>query len=58
MSQVIYTPIIDNNKSIFYYSANVLSDPLLSEISQWLAQQTYIDGYCGLSGKQIPRQQL
>ena len=52
MSQVVYTPIIDYKKSIFYYSANVLSDALLDEVSQWLAQQSYIDGHCGLSGKQ------
>jgi alkylated DNA repair dioxygenase AlkB len=65
MSQVVYTPIIDNNKSVFYYSANVLSNALLDEVTEWLTQQTYIDGHCGLSGKQsglsgkqIPRQQL
>lgn len=57
MSHVIYTPVIDGQKSIFLYQHNILSPSLLSNVKQFLADQKYINGYC-ISGKEIPRQQL
>ena len=57
MSHVIYTPIIDGEKSIFLYQNNILSPSLLNNLKHFLEDQTYINGYC-ISGKEIPRQQL
>ena len=57
MSHVIYTPIIEGEKSIFLYQHNILSPPLLDKVKKFLENQKYINGYC-ISGKEIPRQQL
>ena len=57
MSEVIYTPIIDNEKSIFYYKSNVLDNSSLNNMKKWLETHDYCNGYC-VSGKEIPRQQL
>lgn len=57
MAEVIYTPIIDGNKSVFIYISNVLKSSHSSLIQQWLESHTYIDGRC-VSGREIPRQQL
>ena len=57
MSEIKYTPIIDGNKSLFYYKRNILSDQEYSLLKSWLDEQEYRDGNC-ISGKEIPRQQL
>jgi len=57
MSNVIYTPVIDSDKSIFLYKNNILSPSMLIKVRDFLDNQTYINGYC-ISGKEIPRQQL
>ena len=57
MSHVIYTPIIDGNKSVFLYKTNILSSELAKEVRVFLDAQTYREGKC-ISGKVIPRLQL
>ena len=57
MSHVIYTPIIEGEKSIFLYQHNILSPSLLNKVKKFLENKKYINGYC-ISGKEIPRQQL
>lgn len=57
MSNVIYTPVINNEKSLFYYSSNTIDDQLLADIKDWLEKLEYRDGQC-VSGKEIPRKQI
>ena len=57
MTEVIYTPIINNEKSIFYYKSNILNQKSMESMKQWLETHDYCNGYC-ISGKEIPRQQM
>ena len=57
MTQILYTPIIDGNKSIFLYKSNIFDSKFKTEISNFLKEQHYRDGQC-VSGRKIPRKQL
>ena len=57
MTNIVYSPIIDGQKSIFLYKSNFFTKELLSKIKEFVKSQTYRDGMC-VSGKEIPRKQL
>jgi alkylated DNA repair dioxygenase AlkB len=57
MSTVIYTPIINDEKSLFYYYSNILDNPTFKLVDKWVHELEYRDGNC-VSGKEIPRKQL
>ena len=54
MTQIIYTPIIDGNKSIFLYKSNIFEPSFKERIESFLDQEDYCDGQC-VSGKEIPK---
>jgi hypothetical protein len=57
MSQIIYTPIIDGNKSVFLYKSNFFEQQLFEKIKSFVYSLEYRDGKC-VSGREIPRKQL
>ena len=57
MTELIYTPEYNNNKSLFYYKSNVMSEEQLSVIIQWINKQNFKNGYW-LNGKEIPRKHI
>jgi alkylated DNA repair dioxygenase AlkB len=57
MTKVVYTPIIDGNKSVFLYKSNIFDDTLKDNLTRFVKEQTYRDGRC-VSGREIPRKQL
>ena len=57
MPQIIYTPIIEGNKSIFLYKSNIFDQELLEKIKSFVYSLEYRDGKC-VSGREIPRKQL
>ena len=56
MTQIIYTPIIDGNKSIFLYKSNIFDSCFKDRIKSFLDSEDYCDGQC-VSGREIPRKQ-
>ena len=56
MTQIIYTPIIDGNKSIFLYKSNIFEPSFKERIKTFLDSEEYCDGQC-VSGREIPRKQ-
>ena len=57
MTKVVYTPIIEGNKSVFVYKSNMFDETFKSKLSEFVREQTYRDGRC-VSGREIPRKQL
>ena len=57
MTQIIYTPIIESNKSIFLYKSNFFERDFVKQIKEFVLSKDYKDGYC-VSGREIPRKQL
>ena len=57
MTQIIYTPVIENKKSIFLYQSKFLSEEVANELLEFVKAQDLRDGWC-VSGKEIPRKQL
>jgi alkylated DNA repair dioxygenase AlkB len=57
MTKVVYTPIIEGNKSVFVYKSNMFDEPFKSKLTEFVKKQTYRDGRC-VSGREIPRKQL
>lgn len=57
MSKVVYTPIIDGNKSLFLYKSNIFDKDFKEKLTQFVESKDYRDGKC-VSGREIPRQQL
>ena len=57
MTQIIYTPIIEGNKSIFLYKSNFFDNDFVEKIKQFVLSKDYRDGQC-VSGREIPRKQL
>ncbi len=57
MTQILYTPIIDGNKSVFFYKSNFFEKELIDKIRGFVTSQEYRDGHC-VSGREIPRKQL
>lgn len=57
MSHVIYTPVINGDKSVFAYKNDFLSKELAEKTRSYLNSLKYRDGHC-ISGKRILRQQL
>ena len=57
MTQIIYTPIIDGNKSIFLYKSNFFEVNFVEKIKEFVISKSYRDGQC-VSGREIPRKQL
>lgn len=57
MSQVIYTPVVNGDKSVFAYKNDFLPKELAEKARSYLDSLSYRDGKC-ISGKCIPRQQL
>ena len=57
MSNVVYTPIIDGNKSVFLYKNNMFDSEFKEKLTTFVKAQSYRDGMC-VSGREIPRKQL
>jgi alkylated DNA repair dioxygenase AlkB len=57
MTQIIYTPIIDGNKSVFVYKSNFFDKEFIEKVRTFVTSQEYRDGHC-VSGREIPRKQL
>jgi hypothetical protein len=57
MTQIIYTPTIDNKKSVFLYQSNFLSEEVANQLLNFAKTQDMRNGWC-VSGKEIPRKQL
>ena len=57
MTKVVYTPIIEGNKSVFVYKSNMFDEPFKSKLLEFVQKQAYRDGRC-VSGREIPRKQL
>ena len=57
MTELIYTPEFNNNKSLFYYKNNIMNNEQLSLINEWILKQDFKNGYW-LNGKEIPRKQI
>ena len=57
MTKVVYTPIIDGNKSVFLYKSNVFDATFKEKLREFVESKDYRDGKC-VSGREIPRQQL
>ena len=57
MTQIIYTPIIEGNKSVFLYKSNFFKHDFVEKIKQFVLSKDYRDGHC-VSGREIPRKQL
>lgn len=57
MSQILYTPVIDNKKSIFLYKSNIFEESFATKLLDFVKQLNMRDGWC-VSGKEIPRKQL
>ena len=57
MTQIIYTPIIEGNKSVFLYKSNFFEHDFVEKIKQFVLSKDYRDGHC-VSGREIPRKQL
>lgn len=57
MTQIIYTPIIESNKSIFLYKSNFFERDFVKQIKEFVLSKDYKDGYC-VSGREIPRKQI
>tara|TARA_B100001093_G_scaffold515879_1_gene593265 strand:- start:212 stop:925 length:714 start_codon:yes stop_codon:yes gene_type:complete len=57
MTKIVYTPIIDGEKSVFIYKSNIFESDFIDEIKGFLEKQDYKDGHC-VSGREIPRKQI
>lgn len=57
MTEIIFTPEFNNNKSLFYYKNDIMNDGQLSTINNWLINKDFKNGYW-INGKEIPRKQL
>ena len=57
MTKVVYTPIIDGNKSVFLYKSNMFANDFRNTLEKFVLEQSYRDGKC-VSGREIPRKQL
>ena len=57
MTKIVYTPIINGDKSVFLYKSDVFDITFLNKLTEFVSKQDYRDGTC-ISGKEIPRKQL
>ena len=57
MSNEVFIPEINKNKSLFSYYKNIFNDDELLEINQWITKQNFKNGYW-LNGRIIPRKQI
>ena len=57
MTQIIYTPIIEGNKSVFLYKSNFFEHDFVEKIKQFVLSKDRGDGHC-VSGREIPRKTI